>query len=397
MTSQTFPSPGARLSGHATVVLLIDDQRIIGEAVKRMLQTESDIDYHYTTDPREALTLAKQLKPTVILQDLVMPEIDGITLVKSFRAHAATASVPMIVLSSKEEPTTKAEAFAAGANDYLVKLPDPIELIARIRYHSAAYIALLERNQAFAALEASQRALAAELAEAADYVRSQLPMPLDAPDMKTAWIFLPCSSLGGDAFGYFAIDADHFAIFLLDVCNHGVGSALLSVSAMNALIGRTLIDVDFREPGKVMAALNNVFLMEKHNNLYFTMWYGVLQKSTRVLRYSSGGHPPAVMLDGDRVELLRCRAMPIGTLEDMDFEEGRTEVPPGATLYVFSDGIYEIRTPEGGEMELSAFVDILKHPEREPGRKVDEVLATMRELQGHPHFDDDVSLLEVRL
>jgi len=397
MTSQTFPSPGARLSGHATVVLLIDDQRIIGEAVKRMLQTESDIDYHYTTDPREALTLAKQLKPTVILQDLVMPEIDGITLVKSFRAHAATASVPMIVLSSKEEPTTKAEAFAAGANDYLVKLPDPIELIARIRYHSAAYIALLERNQAFAALEASQRALAAELAEAADYVRSQLPMPLDAPDMKTAWIFLPCSSLGGDAFGYFAIDADHFAIFLLDVCNHGVGSALLSVSAMNALIGRTLIDVDFREPGKVMAALNNVFLMEKHNNLYFTMWYGVLQKSTRVLRYSSGGHPPAVMLDGDRVELLRCRAMPIGTLEDMDFEEGRTEVPPGATLYVFSDGIYEIRTPEGGEMELSAFVDILQRPEREPGRKVDEVLATMRELQGHPHFDDDVSLLEVRL
>lgn len=397
MTSPILPSPGARLSGHATVVLLIDDQRIIGEAVKRMLQTAPDIAYHYTTDPKEALTLAEQLKPTVILQDLVMPDIDGITLVKSFRAHAATASVPMIVLSSKEEPTTKAEAFAAGANDYLVKLPDPIELIARIRYHSAAYIALLERNQAFAALEASQRALAAELAEAADYVRSQLPPPLDAPDMKTAWIFLPCSSLGGDAFGYFAIDADHFAIFLLDVCNHGVGSALLSVSAMNALTGRTLIDVDFREPGKVMAALNNVFLMEKHNNLYFTMWYGVLRKSTRVLRYSSGGHPPAVMLDGDRVELLRCRAMPIGTLEDMDFEEGQAEVPPGATLYVFSDGIYEIRTPEGGEMELSAFVDILKRPEREPGHKVDEVLATMRELQGHPHFDDDVSLLEVRL
>jgi len=397
MTSPILPSPGARLSGHATVVLLIDDQRIIGEAVKRMLQTAPDIAYHYTTDPREALTLAEQLKPTVILQDLVMPDIDGITLVKSFRAHAATASVPMIVLSSKEEPTTKAEAFAAGANDYLVKLPDPIELIARIRYHSAAYIALLERTQAFAALEASQRALAAELAEAADYVRSQLPPPLDAPDMKTAWIFLPCSSLGGDAFGYFAIDADHFAIFLLDVCNHGVGSALLSVSAMNALTGRTLIDVDFREPGKVMAALNNVFLMEKHNNLYFTMWYGVLRKSTRVLRYSSGGHPPAVMLDGDRVELLRCRAMPIGTLEDMDFEEGQAEVPPGATLYVFSDGIYEIRTPEGGEMELSAFVDILKRPEREPGHKVDEVLATMRELQGHPHFDDDVSLLEVRL
>ncbi len=397
MSSTVTPPAGTQLSEHPIVVLLVDDQRIIGEAVKRMLQTETDIDYHYTCNPAEALALAEQLKPTVILQDLVMPEIDGITLVKSFRAHADTAGVPMIVLSSKEEPTTKAEAFAAGANDYLVKLPDPVELIARIRYHSSAYIALLQRNQAFKALEASQQALAAELAEAADYVRSLLPAPLDQPEIRTAWAFLPCSSLGGDAFGYFAIDDDHFAVFLLDVCNHGVGSALLSVSAMNALMGRTLVGVDFREPARVMAALNNVFLMEKHNNLYFTMWYGVLQKSTRILRYSSGGHPPAVMLAGAEPELLRCRAMPVGTLEDMDFEEGQTHVPPGATLYVFSDGIYEIRTPDGGEMELAEFVEILRRPERSPGQKVMEVLETMRDLQGRSHFDDDVSLLELRL
>lgn len=393
MTTLPTAPAGAAITEHPIVVLLIDDQRIIGEAVKRMLQTETDIEYHYTCNPAEALALAEQLKPTVILQDLVMPEIDGITLVKSFRAHADTAAVPMIVLSSKEEPATKAEAFAAGANDYLVKLPDPVELIARIRYHSGGYIALLQRNQAFAALEESQRALAGELAEAADYVRSLLPEPLPGPEIRTAWIFRPCSSLGGDAFGYFSIDEDHFAIFLLDVCNHGVGSALLSVSAMNALMGQTLVDVDFREPAKVMAELNNVFLMEKHNNLYFTLWYGVLEKSTRTLRYSSGGHPPAVLLAPAGTELLRCRAMPIGTLEDMTFEEASTQVPVGSTLYVFSDGIYEIRTREGKEMELNDFVGILTRPEREPGRKVEEVLETMQELQGQQNFEDDVSLL----
>ncbi len=385
------------LSEHKIVVLLIDDQRIIGEAVKRMLQSESDIDYHYTCQPADALSLAEQLQPTVILQDLVMPDIDGITLVKAFRAQAGTRSVPMIVLSSKEEPTTKAEAFAAGANDYLVKLPDPVELIARIRYHSGAYIALLQRNQAFAALEESQRLLAGELAEAADYVRSLLPEPLNEPHMKTDWVFIPCSSLGGDAFGYFSIDEDHVAIFLLDVCNHGVGSALLSVSAMNALMGRTLVDVDFREPAEVMAALNQVFLMEKHNNLYFTLWYGVLQKSTRALRYSSGGHPPAVMVSAQGVELLRCRAMPIGTLEGAAFEEGQTVVPPSTRLYVFSDGIYEVQKTDGAEMELDAFVEILRQPETEPGRKVHEVLALMQTLQGQTQFDDDVSLLEVCL
>lgn len=383
------------VSQHRIVVLLVDDQRIIGEAIKRMLQAETDIEYHYTTQPLEAASLAKALQPTVILQDLVMPDIDGISLVRQFRAHESTAAVPMIVLSSKEEASTKAEAFAAGANDYLVKLPDAIELIARIRYHSAAYIALMERNEAFAALKQSQSALANELAEAADYVRSLLPPPLPGPDITTNWLFRPCSSLGGDAFGYFAIDDDHFACFLLDVCNHGVGSALMSVSAMNSLTGRTLVDVDFREPIQVMTALNSVFLMEKHNNLYFTLWYGVFQRSTRALRYSSGGHPPAVLLSSEGVEQLRCKAMPIGALDGMSFEEGQTRVPPNARLYVFSDGIYEIRTTEGREMELNGFIDILKHPEQTRRNKVNEVLETMQALQGHPDFEDDVSLLEL--
>ena len=121
------------LTEHRITVLLIDDQAMIGEAVRRMLADEPDIDYHYCGDPTKALPMAKEIRPTVILQDLVMPEIDGLTLVKFFRANADTRDVPLIVLSTKEEPTTKAEAFALGANDYIVKLPDRLELLARIR------------------------------------------------------------------------------------------------------------------------------------------------------------------------------------------------------------------------------------------------------------------------
>src|SRR5215510_4614256 len=103
----------------APVVLLIDDQPIVGHAVKEMLRTDSDIQFHFCKEPLKAIELAEQLRPTVILQDLVMPDIDGLTLLKFFRAKPATREIPMIVLSSKEEPTTKAQAFAPGANDYL--------------------------------------------------------------------------------------------------------------------------------------------------------------------------------------------------------------------------------------------------------------------------------------
>ncbi|HSF33136.1 MAG TPA: adenylate/guanylate cyclase domain-containing protein [Candidatus Tectomicrobia bacterium] len=141
------------LPKHAIKVLLVDDQAIIGEAVRRLLATEEDIIFRYCSDPTAALHIANEFAPTVILQDLVMPDIDGLMLVRFFRANAPTRNIPLIVLSTKEEPKVKAEAFALGANDYLVKLPDKLELIARIRYHSKGYISLLERNDAYKALE----------------------------------------------------------------------------------------------------------------------------------------------------------------------------------------------------------------------------------------------------
>ena len=140
------------LTQHKVTVLLIDDQPMIGEAVRRMLAGEPDVVFHYCRDAAKALDEADRVKPTVILQDLVMPDIDGLTLVKKFRAHEPTRETPLIVLSTKEEPTVKAEAFALGANDYIVKLPDRLELLARIRYHSKGYINLLQRNEAYEAL-----------------------------------------------------------------------------------------------------------------------------------------------------------------------------------------------------------------------------------------------------
>ena len=149
----------AALTQHTLKVLLIDDQRMIGEAVRRMLVAEADIQFRYCQDPRQALAIAAEFEPTVILQDLVMPGVDGLDLVRDFRNLPATKAVPLIVLSTQEEPEVKVRAFGLGANDYLVKLPDRLELLARIRYHSGAYISLLQRDEAYRALVESQRQL----------------------------------------------------------------------------------------------------------------------------------------------------------------------------------------------------------------------------------------------
>src|SRR5436305_7278355 len=161
-TSRDLPrqtdAPAKPPQYHA-MVLLVDDQAMVCEAVRRSLANQPYIDFHYCSDAREAISAANQIKPTVILQDLVMPGIDGLTLVSQFRANPATRDIPIIVLSTNENPQVKGQAFALGANDYLVKLPDKIELIARIRYHSKAFLNILQRDAAYRALRESQQQL----------------------------------------------------------------------------------------------------------------------------------------------------------------------------------------------------------------------------------------------
>ncbi|MCW0919988.1 PleD family two-component system response regulator [Pseudomonas sp. RG1] len=144
---------------NAAMVLLVDDQAMIGEAVRRGLSNQENIDFHFCSDPQQAIAQAVRIKPTVILQDLVMPGLDGLSLVREYRNHPATKDIPIIVLSTKEDPLIKSAAFSAGANDYLVKLPDTIELVARIRYHSRSYMTLLQRDAAYRALRVSQQQL----------------------------------------------------------------------------------------------------------------------------------------------------------------------------------------------------------------------------------------------
>jgi sigma-B regulation protein RsbU (phosphoserine phosphatase) len=387
-------------SARLLTVLLVDDQAIVGESVRRLLAGEGDIVLHFCQDPAAAIATANRVQPTVILQDLVMPDIDGLQLVKFFRANKQTSDTPMIVLSSKEEPVIKARAFALGANDYLVKLPDRLELIARIRYHSQAYINRLERNEAYAQLAESQRLLAEEVAQAARYVHSLLPGKLTG-DVHIDWRFLPSTQLGGDMFGYHWLDPDHLAIYLLDVSGHGVGSSLLAVSAANLLSARSLPNTDCRDPGQVLTRLNEVFQMDKQNGKYFTIWYGVYRRPSRTLVYCNAGHPAALLYTGATsgeavLEQLDADGLAIGQVEGMDYAGRVVELGPFARLVVYSDGVYEIERPDGSmwkHRDFVAFVTAL----RAEGEAVGErLLGHVQQMRGCNVLADDFSLLEIQ-
>ena len=246
------------------------------------------------------------------------------------------------------------------------------------------------------ALLATQKQLTAELAEAAAYIRSLLPPKLQGP-IRTDWAFQASSQLGGDMFGYHWLDERHLAIYLHDVCGHGVGASLLSIAVYNILRRQGLNEVRFHDPAEVLAGLNRAFPMEENDNKFFTIWYGVFDATSRTLNYSSAGHPPALMFNGHpRVHIkLGQPSLMIGASDEATFETRSEKIPSGSRLYVYSDGVSDIDIPEGGLLNVSGLVDILARVANEQGSRVEHVLRHARALQGSPEFKDDFSLVEV--
>jgi serine phosphatase RsbU (regulator of sigma subunit) len=316
--------------------------------------------------------------------------------------------------------------FAAGGRVWVVLIDSTPERDAAQRVQQKAYgmtllsereaqlideleAANLELKRTYGELEESRaellstnQRLVEELEEAANYVRSILPPPVAGPTLTADWLFIPSTELGGDSFGYHWIDDEHLALYVLDVSGHGVGAALMSAAAANTLRSEALPNTDFRAPAAVLGALNQAYLMENQNNLFFTIWYGVFDKGTRRLTYASAGHPPALLVpDGTRsaaqIEQLRSKEPILGVLSGMTFTEHECRVPPDAQLFLMTDGMFEIQKPDGSMLGFDEFLEMLAQLSQSGSAELDQLVHTLRALHGPGPLEDDLSIVRFEL
>ncbi len=234
-----------------------------------------------------------------------------------------------------------------------------------------------------------------DLEKANAYVQSLLPAPVASGPVLCDWIYLPSAKLGGDAFGYGQIDDQHHFGYLIDVAGHGAGAAMHTVSVLNVLRRKALPGADMLDPASVLSALNEMFQMDNSGGMYFTIWYGVFNLRTRKLKYASAGHPPAFLTTagGEEIRSLRTSNPIIGAIEGLEFLSADIDLPPGASLYVFSDGVFEITDREGREWTLKDFERLVakgRRPESTEPRRLLHEVQTAAQPGG---FDDDFTLL----
>ena len=377
-------------------VLVVDDSAPNREVLARRLERRGLIT-RLAEDGCAALDSLAAEPFDLVLLDVQMPRKDGYETLLAMKQDESLRNIPVIMISALDELDTVIRCIEAGAEDYLPKPFNPTLLRARIN-------ACLEKKrlrdterQHLAEIERTQKRLSRELRDAEAYLRSLFPEFLRAP-VAVEWFHQSCSELGGDALGYHWLDEDHLALYLLDVCGHGVGSSLLSAAAINVIRTGSLPGAELRNPAEVLTVLNRMFPMERQNGLYFTIWYGVWQASTRTLTYSAAGHPPPVLTirtaAGVTAHALEASGLMIGAFDDAEYETHVIEIPGPAQLFIVTDGCFEIRKTDGSMMASEELQEFLAKSAGHSSALTDWLQHCQAAL-GQSSLDDDFTMVRV--
>ncbi len=379
-------------------IFIVDDIVKNLQVLGSMLMDEG-YEVGIASNGEEALRSLTGDLPDLILLDVMMPVMDGFETCERLKADEKTRHIPVIFLTAKTDQADIVRGFSAGGVDYVTKPFSREELLARVRTHLELKYAREELAGLNSELEDKLKIISDDLDKASGYIKSLLPRQLDSEGLSINWKFEPCYKLGGDTFGYHYLDNENIAFYLIDVCGHGVGSALHSVSILNTIRFGTMVNIDYHEPGDVLDRLNGLFQMADFDDMFFTIWYGVYNTVSGLLRFSAGGHHPAILLTGDgnhsQTTMLECNNLVTGALPDYSYRECSIKIQKGSVLYVFSDGAFEIRKRDGTMWDLRSLALFLEKNHAPGITDLETLYFYLTENYYKEKLDDDFSILKL--
>lgn len=392
----------------ADTILIVDDEEINRILLASILE-ENGFDYCMAANGDEAISVAAQEQPDLILLDIMMPDKDGYQACKELKEDPVTTHIPIIFISTMGDTEDKVKGLELGGTDYITKPFDTGELLARV--NGQLKIKHLTENllQANRELRQKQKALDADLSAAAEIQKSLLPAPpAQTPGLDIAWQFMPCDAVGGDILNILQVDENHWAFYMLDVSGHGVPAAMITVSVQQQLRAKTGLltkksiapppHYEIRSPSRVLESLDMEYPIDRFDK-YFTITYMLLNVTTGHLTYSNAAHPPPVLLrKNGELELLEEGGTIIGMDGIIPFDEGEKTLQPGDTVFLYTDGIPEYRNQEEEFYTIERFYDDIRNSlGKSSVQATNDIIHTViHEFGENINPQDDISLLAVR-
>jgi sigma-B regulation protein RsbU (phosphoserine phosphatase) len=380
-------------------ILVIDDNEMNRDLLARRLVRSG-----YTVDTADGgvagLDMVKCGDYRLVMLDIMMPDIDGLTVLKHIREGFSKEELPVIMATARDENSNLAEALSLGANDYVTKPLDFKVVLARIEN-------VLGYTQAVAALTRANEHMNRDIEAAARVQSSLLPdAPVDIEGAEFIWLYRPCDELAGDGLNVFKWDDANVVMYVLDVSGHGVAAALLSVSVthhLSQLVRHHHSAASDEAPGAAIISpaslagnLNRLFPMDTVGQHYFTFLYGVLNVETRTFRFVSAGSPGPLVVHADgSTEVHDVPALPIGMFPQSEYTDTVINLRAGDRLYLYTDGLYEERKIETREQfgRERMRAELCAASGSAFGHSLDRLIQSIIRWHGSDVLSDDIAVL----
>jgi phosphoserine phosphatase RsbU/P len=317
-------------------ILIVDDAKPNIDILVAALK--NDYKLSVALNGEMALQIAERTPPDLVLLDIMMPGLDGYEVCRRFRKMSAMADVPVIFLSSLDEVQNKALGFEAGANDYVTKPFEMLEVQARVRS--------LIKAKAYS--DSVKEQLAADLRVAHDIQMGMIPQDFTRLEkqfgVEVAATLVPTREVGGDLYCAFAADQERLVLIMGDVSGKGIPASLFMVraSTLVRLLGRQI-----REPAEILATLNDELEADNPSGMFVTVICAIYERTTRRLTLANGGQCRPVLL---RAGQPPAWAFPklgtaLGLADGMKFEQIDMMLQPGDAIVLYTDGVSEAFNP----------------------------------------------------
>jgi len=384
-------------------VLVVDDNEMNRDMLARRL-ARIGMQADTAADGNSGLDKILTGDYDLVMLDIMMPDIDGIEVLKRTREFFSKTELPVIMATAKDEGSDLAEALSLGANDYVTK---PLDFkVVRARVEN-----VLGYTQAVAELTRANERMSSDLEAAARVQQSLLPDEnVDIEGAEFMWYYRPCDELAGDGLNLFKCDDEHVAMYVMDVSGHGVAAALLSVSVTHHLSQMIespdaaarcdLTGKNIVSPAWLAGSLNTRFPMQSVGRHYFTFVYGVLNVKTQQFCFVSAGSPGPLVVHADGTsEVHDIPAVPIGMFPDSEYEDTVIQLQKGDRLYLHSDGLYEERHPETREEfgRVRMQEELCEAINSPFVISLDTLLESVIEWHGDEMLSDDVAVMAVSI
>lgn len=322
-------------------VLCIDDSRLSRAFIEKTL-TPINIIVDTAENGFEGLKKISAGGYDLILVDIVMPEMDGFEFLEEFRSIKTKEFIPVIFMTGLDDLRSKIKGLNIGADDYLLKPLNENELVARV-------ISLLRLKDANSELYQKNELIKRELEAAKKIQEYIIPSDFSYIDYpQISGIYNPIDDIGGDFFDCIKIDDNRTAFLIADVTGHGIPAAL--VMTMSKMLFSIYAD-KYTSTAELLSEVNRHLRGTLLDTQYITAFYLLYDKQNKNLTYTNAGHTRALFYQEsqERVIALDTFGLFLGISDEVEYEEKNITINQGDRLFIYTDGLTELKNPEGEE------------------------------------------------